>query len=99
MENNEKIIRLKDEKLQDVNGGNDYDEQLVPTGGSVWQGFPDIPEEKWKKIQQSLVSCAPYYTAGTGIDPSVPQCSQPDKTGTLEFCKDCPYTKWAMQNK
>lgn len=90
MENNEKAIRLKDEKLQDVNAGNDHDVKI---------NIPDIPEEEWKKIQQLLITCAPYYTAGTGIDPSVPHCSQPDKTGTLEFCKDCPYMKWAMQNK
>ena len=90
MENNEKAIRLKDEKLQDVNAGNDHDVKI---------NIPDIPEEEWKKIQQLLITCAPYYTAGTGIDPSVPHCSQPDKTGTLEFCKDCPYTKWVMQNK
>lgn len=90
MENNEKAIRLKDEKLQDVNAGNDQDMKI---------NIPDIPEEEWKKIQQLLITCAPYYTAGTGIDPSVPHCSQPDKTGTLEFCKDCPYMKWAMQNK
>ena len=90
MENNEKAIQLKDEKLQDVNAGNDHDVKI---------NIPDIPEEEWKKIQQLLITCAPYYTAGTGIDPSVPHCSQPDKTGTLEFCKDCPYMKWAMQNK
>lgn len=90
MENNEKAIQLKDEKLQGVNAGNDQD---------MKNNIPDIPEEEWKKIQQLLITCAPYYTAGTGIDPSVPHCSQPDKTGTLEFCKDCPYMKWAMQNK
>lgn len=99
MENNEKAIQLKDEKLQDVNGGNEFDVKFTPTETPAFPGFPDIPEEEWKKIQQSLVSCAPYYTAGTGIDPSAPHCSQPDKTGTLEFCKDCPYMKWAMQNK
>lgn len=98
MEDNEKNVQLKDEKLQDVTGGNSIGVPFVPTvEGPVFE-FPKPTEEELKELQKSLRPCNPYYIAATGVDGSIPHCSQPDKAGTPGYCDGCEYMKWLAKN-